>query len=274
MEKFKKIYIFGGIFVAVFISLLIYILVLIWMPKNNIEINRYDTIDYENATKEYYINKLKELLNPNNDISNLYSITEGGFLESNSINNQESLKSFLISKRILNTNLNFTEYNVFKKDDTNIYRFKYRSNGFDRIVNVIETQPYIYTLSFEQETLPIVMNNTYFENINNIEFTIKTLNITEKSIKYQINIVNNSTDDLIFDFSNISNVLLLMNDNSTIKMAAAIASSDNDGVLPKNSIINEEAYFSIDIKNQSNIKGIIFKDTIVGNVTKDLQILF
>ena len=70
-----------------------------------------------------------------------------------------------------------------------VYRFKYTCNNVSKYVNVIETKPYEYTLSFEQNSIPIV-NNTYTEtNEGTISSSTKTTIID--NIKYGKNMADN-----------------------------------------------------------------------------------
>ncbi len=256
----------------VYIIIFVVIIVKVWSPNKNNTIIKYKTIDFESNVTSTYIGELKGLLMSKN-IDELYSKLDLNYIKDNNFN-KETFTQYANSKRLFNDNAVFYEYEVANDGDTYIYIFKYRSNGFERTVNIIETKPYEYTISFEQNSIPGIGKINLDTVKNNIRFEIKTLLTSSENIKYQAKITNQGSVDATFDFLSINGVSLIKNDGSIISLAAVVASSDNEGIIHPNSNITKELFFNINYQEFKNIKGIVFENVNISDTQTDIEVDF
>ena len=164
MEKKNdiNIYILSGIIVFV-----ILIIVIIYSLVTNIgddnEVNILEEVDYKSRSIEAYTNILKDLLVPDNS-QNIFEKLDESFKNNEGIT-EDNIYNYLVNNGLVSSNIQIEDCNIFERNTYVVYRFKY--DGFlpDRYVNLIETEPFNYTLSFDQSDF----NNIIFEE--NIEYT-------------------------------------------------------------------------------------------------------
>lgn len=121
---------------------------------------------------------------------------------------------------------------------------------------MIESFPYEYSLSFEQDTIPIVDNTSSISNtennskseetstnsktktsvIDDIVYEIKVNTIRDNGISYTLKITNNSDKNAEYNFDNITNVSAIMSDGKIANMGGTVISSDEDIVTPNGSL--------------------------------------
>lgn len=268
----KKGFNFTILFIVAFVIISLIVLIVIWWPKSATTKNKivsYVTMNGQEESLKKYLTEIKELLVIDNS-DKLYEKTNSDFLRQNALN-KDNFKEFMNSKQYISKNPILKGNSVSKQENgVYVYRVEYLTyGGLKKYVNIIETKPYEYTLSFEQETLPITYNKINLNILDNVEYKATVSEIRDNSITYKLNITNNSDKTVKYNFDNIDNVYLVLTDNSVIKLAAAVMSSDED-ILTPNGSLTKEFFFQLGTSYQENIKYLVIKSVEIGEETKEV----
>ena len=255
-------------YVACFLGLI----VIIWNPKKGLGVSRYDTnVNYFENMSKIYLGKLNRLLLSSNT-DKLYEFMDKSYINNNNLT-VENFKEFLIKKRLVGDTINIYEYTYSQSNDISVFVFKYRCNGFDRIANVIETKPYEYVISFEQNYIP-GMNSIAKVDSYGLNITVENTKRTESSIYYKLNIKNNSNQNVGIDLTTINNVALLMSDGNLVNMMSTYSDNSLPDVLTTNQAIEKEVIFAIPSSYQGKIKAFVIKDVDFNGTKRDIQVTF
>lgn len=247
------------------------LIVIIWKPKNNgAGVSRYDTnIDYYEKMSKVYLGKINMLLNSSN-ADKLYDVMDREYISSNNLT-KDNFKEYLIKKRLIGQTINVYEYTYSEDSNTSVFVYKYRCMGFNRIVNVIETKPYKYTISFEQNSIPGINQVIKADNYG-LSITIENTKRTQSQINYKVTIKNNNEHNVGIDLASVYKVSLLMSDGNYVNMVSAY--SDVISQLGKNQIVEKEIVFQIPSSYQGMIKALLIKDVDFNGTKRDIQIAF
>ena len=257
----KKGFNFTILFIVLFVVASIIILLIIWWPKSATKkdkIVNYVSMDGKEESLKLYLTNLKELLTVENS-DKLFEKMDLNFLAQNNLN-KDNFKEYMENNKYISKNPIISGSSVSKQsDDVYIYRIEYLTyGGLKKYVNIIETKPYVYTLSFEQENIPIVGNKSSTSTYSDILYTATIEEIKDNSITYILEIKNNGDKVVKYNFDNVDNVYLVLNDNKTVKLGAAVVSSDDD-ILTLNGIIRKEFFFQIGTDYHESIKQMVIK---------------
>lgn len=294
MDVNKKTFNFTVLFIALYAILAIIILLFIWWPKdklNNVNGNfKYSDVDEEQMAIDIYKTELTPLLSKKN-MDKLYEKLNYNYMAQNSIT-KDNYKIFLETCNYISDSINIIECSVSRQEnDIYIYKFKYSSNNQIYYVNLIESFPYEYSLSFDQDTIPIVDNtsskgntenslnseetssksNTKISVIDDIKYEIKVNTIRDNGISYTLKITNNSDKNAEYNFDNITNVSAIMSDGKIANMGGTVISSDEDIVTPNGSL-EKDLFFAISSQDQYKIKTIRILNAKIGEEKKTINI--
>lgn len=294
MDANKKTFNFTTLFIVVYAILAIIVLLFIWWPKdklNNVNGNfKYSDVDEEQMAIDIYKTELTPLLSEKN-IDKLYEKLNYNYMAQNSIT-KDNYKSFFETCNYISDSVNIIECSVSRQgNDIYIYKFKYSSNNEIHYVNLIESFPYEYSLSFEQDTIPIVENTSSISNIENnskseetlnnsntktsviddIVYEIKVNTIRDNGISYTLKITNNSDKNAEYNFDNITNVSAIMSDGKIANMGGTVISSEEDIVTPNGSL-EKDLFFAISSQDQYKIKTIRILNAKIGEEKKTINI--
>lgn len=294
MDANKKTFNFTTLFIVVYAILAIIVLLFIWWPKdklNNVNGNfKYSDVDEEQMAIDIYKTELTPLLSEKN-IDKLYEKLNYNYMAQNSIT-KDNYKSFFETCNYISDSVNIIECSVSRQEnDIYIYKFKYSSNNEIHYVNLIESFPYEYSLSFEQDTIPIVDNTSSISNIENnskseetsnnsntktsviddIVYEIKVNTIRDNGISYTLKITNNSDKNAEYNFDNITNVSAIMSDGKIANMGGTVISSEEDIVTPNGSL-EKDLFFAISSQDQYKIKTIRILNAKIGEEKKTINI--
>ncbi len=294
MDANKKTFNFTTLFIVVYAILAIIVLLFIWWPKdklNNVNGNfKYSDVDEEQMAIDIYKTELTPLLSEKN-IDKLYEKLNYNYMAQNNIT-KDNYKSFLETCNYISDSVNIIECSVSRQgNDIYIYKFKYSSNNEIHYVNLIESFPYEYSLSFEQDTIPIVDNTSSISNIENnskseetsnnsntktsviddIVYEIKVNTIRDNGISYTLKITNNSDKNAEYNFDNITNVSAIMSDGKIANMGGTVISSEEDIVTPNGSL-EKDLFFAISSQDQYKIKTIRILNAKIGEEKKTINI--
>lgn len=274
MSLKEKSFNFTVLFILLYAILAIMILAFIWWPKGNSKLDNtsvsYESVDGKQKAKDIYTSKVMSLL-CENDLPQLYEKLNDDYKKSINLN-ENNYKTFLEGASYISDSINILSTEVSIQGDTYIYRFKYSCNNKTCYVNLIETRPYEYTLSFEQETIPNVDSSTTSSKVSTVDdvtYTVSKTTIRDKGITYQIQITNNSDKTVYYNFDNITNVSVILSDERQCNLGAAIVSSDEDTLTP-NSSLKKDFFFAVSSADQYKIKSMIFRNIKIGDEKKDV----
>ena len=288
MDTNKKTFNFTLLFIIAYAVLAVLVIIYIWWPKGNDSIVSnskftYEDIDEKEKAIDIYKTKIMTFLTEN-DLEQLYQKLDEDYKAEKNIT-EKNYQAFLEESGFISKNgISIGECTVnIQKDDVYVYRFKYTCNNVSKYVNVIETKPYEYTLSFEQNSIPIV-NNTYTETnegtissstkttiIDNIKYEVTKNTLRENGITYTLKITNNSDKNVEYNFDNITNVTAIMSDGKRVNMGGAVISADED-ILTPGSSLEKELFFAISSQDQNKIKTIRLQQVKIGDESKTVSI--
>lgn len=288
MDTNKKTFNFTLLFIIAYAVLAVLVIIYIWWPKGNDSIVSnskftYEDIDEKEKAIDIYKTKIMTFLTEN-DLEQLYQKLDEDYKVEKNIT-EKNYQAFLEESGFISKNgISIGECTVnIQKDDVYVYRFKYTCNNVLKYVNVIETKPYEYTLSFEQNSIPIV-NNTYTETnegtissstkttiIDNIKYEVTKTILRENGITYTLKITNNSDKNVEYNFDNITNVTAIMSDGKRANMGGAVISADED-ILTPGSSLEKELFFAISSQDQNKIKTIRLQQVKIGDERKTVSI--
>lgn len=266
------------IFIVILVISLIVSLFFIWRKKEDSGITSYTYLGFEEEVVSMYQKQLQILLKENN-VRLLAQKLDEQFLADAKLSrdNLTSLKQYLKNNALYSLNRNaVVNYTVSANEDTGlvVYRFKYYNlDNKLRYVNLIETEPYVYTISFENEYTYTSAKKSVIDLIDGVKFELSLQESKENSLKYNAKITNTGNEKAKFDFNNVSSVELILKDGSKIKLSSVVASND-DYVLTKDSYINQELFFALPLDRQGEIKSIIFYNVLIGENKTNLEIKF
>ena len=288
MDTNKKTFNFTLLFIIAYAVLAVLVIIYIWWPKGNSSIVSnskftYEDIDEKEKAIELYRIKIMSLLTEK-DLEMLYQKLDEDYKSEKNIT-EKNYKAFLEDSGFISNNgISIGECTVnIQKEDVYVYRFNYTCNNNSRYVNVIETKPYEYTLSFEQDSIPIV-NNTYTETnegtissstktsiIDNIKYEATKTTLRENGITYTLKITNNSDKNVEYNFDNITNVTAIMSDGKRVNMGGTVISADED-ILTPGSSLEKELFFAVSSQDQDKIKTIRLQQVKIGDESKTVSI--
>ncbi len=283
MDREKMVTRISVISTILVIIVVIIVLINIWAPDKSdngkiITFSYNENIDYKQKGYESIYSEVRSLLFENN-VSLLYSKMDAKFLEDNSLT-EENFKNYVTSNQLVGTNIKFLSYNYYENDGNVTYIIKYSLNTSNsnipqtKTVNVIETAPYVYTLSFATSSIPT--NDSLDKNveIEGINFALTLIERKDSYIKFSLKVINVSNDKVTIDFRNLNTVSLLLDDNTKVKQNSIVVSDTDKVTLNKNSFINKELVFPINIENQGRIEYMLFSNISVDSATKNIKIEF
>ena len=288
MDTNKKTFNFTLLFIIAYAVLAVLVIIYIWWPKGNSSIVSnskftYEDVDEKEKAIELYKTKIIPLL-AEKDLNQLYQKLNEEYKSEKNIT-EKNYQAFLEESGFISNNgISVGECTVnIQKADVYVYRFNYTCNNISKYVNVIETKPYEYTLSFEQNSIPIV-NNTYTETnegttssstkttiIDNIKYEVTKTILRENGITYTLKITNNSDKNVEYNFDNITNVTAIMSDGKRANMGGTVISADED-ILTPGSSLEKELFFAISSQDQNKIKTIRLQQVKIGDERKTVSI--
>lgn len=183
MDTNKKKFNFTLLFIIAYAVLAVLVIIYIWWPKGNSSVISnskfiYEDVDEKKIAIDVYKSKLIQLL-AERDLEQLYQKLDEEYKIEKNIT-EKNYQAFLEDSGFISNNgISIGECTVnIQKEDVYVYRFNYTCNNNSRYVNVIETKPYEYTLSFEQDSISVSNNiyiqtnkDTFFSNIKTIVYS-------------------------------------------------------------------------------------------------------
>ena len=272
-EKKEKILIYSIIVIVCLI--VIFAIIMIWKPmvsKSN-NFNKYnDELNYEDTMTEYYKNYISEVLKVTN-FDKLYNKLNSEYLDSIGLSDKEQVKEYLKNNNLISMKYQVNNVETYESSDNNVFLVSYTISGQEKYVNIIESLPYNFTLSFVQSNnLNQLLSDISLDRvIDNVNYDFDIIESTKEQIRIKLTITNNSEQSITYDFSNLNSFQLKYNDNYINMAAIANSSTVNYEILPKSSK-SIETLFSLAFSNQINISGARFNNVKLNNNTYTIEI--
>lgn len=268
---------------ALIALILIIVIVSIWMPmfKNQKEVSQitsavpYTLEEYNSKTLDYYKKLTLEYINIDN-YDKYKDILNQDFLDKYELN-QDTLKEYLKNNKLIGHPTSSTiVYNSKIQTDGQkyIYTYNYKIGSEEKKIHFIEDYYNKYTISFDQESYPIVKNSGYSVQYEDLKFNFKVMNSYENTLVMNMAVENNSTEEYKFNLDSNSKASVFLNDNTSYNLDMVVVGSETATIKSvPNSTINTTLAFNIEIEEQANIKTIVLNDVIKSNGDKIIMSL-
>ena len=282
MDTNKKTFNYSVLFGIVYGGLVIVALLWIWWPKSSRVFEgseKYTKVNGNQKAIDIYSIKLKKLLSKG-DVDELYEKLNVDYITNNNLTKDNYIK-FLEERGFLANTIDIMSSTVNIQDNgVYVYRFMYKAGKLNNYVNVIETSPFEYTLSFEQDIIPNASNNNEQKaqsskdkttTFDNISYTVSKKTIRENGVNYVLKIVNNASEEVKYNFDNITNVSVILNNGKEAYLGGAVISPDDDIVSP-NGELEKELFFAVSSSDQDKIVSLKIKNVKIGRKKKTVII--
>lgn len=257
--------------VIIAIIAIVFIFIFNLNDRDETRINAISKVNYAEVVGQEYATMLPNILSVRNSDSLFEKMNETYISKYNLT--KENVKSFLLENNLIGNDVNVISYDSFSNDGVVVFRYYYKNYSNYRYVNVIETNPGVYTISFEQELNDIdTTSMTYKGSLEGIDFELRLTEKSEDSARFILNVANNSNNDVFIDFNDINTFSLLNNDGTQYKISGIVA--EDIGDLHPKSTITRELFFSINSQDYKNCRGLQILNIRINGENKALVIDF
>lgn len=276
IEDSEKKYVYSVI--AIVSIILICVIVMIWMPAKvgiiESELNKISEYgSYDAIQKEKYRNLLNRVLLVSN-FDELYEILDENWIKENNFENKDEVKAYLLENfYITNSTVNFSNIEVLSSDSAYIFKYTIENNGETKNIIINEYTPYDYDITFDQKEVSALSGKTYEYLMENVEYTITTSYVGENIIQYELNILNNSDDEYIWDNSKLSSITLGLSDGTAVGCSDTTTFANNFIALNNGGTLNIKLTFNLSFERQSLINSITLSNMIKNNSNYSVKIL-
>lgn len=251
--------------------LLIIALFLIWSPmftnntsfsKEMQKISLYNTEEYQNQKTEYYKSVVKDVINKENFEKNKAYINKEYMLENNLTDG--NIYDYLVDNNLLTINSNsMVLYNSSIKTNGEkiIYTYKYKTGEKENLIHVIEDYYEQYSVSFDQKSYPIIEKEGYVVEKDNLIIKIIPEASYEKSLLFNIEIINNSTDEYVFGFNSLNSASITDFDKEEHILNTLIVGNETSNInsVPGSNVKFKLA-FELSVEEQCDLREIKFNE--------------
>lgn len=282
MEKDKIVTRMSILCVTVISLIVIIVLINIWAPskstKNkNLSFTYNDEIEYKKKGYMAIYNDVRSMLFESN-VSTLYEKMDQDFLNENLLT-KDNFKDYLIKNNLIGKNIKFISYNYYEGSENVTYIVKYSltdSTGTTqtKTINIIESSPYDYTLSFDTYSIPTKDNLDINVTVEGLEIKVSLIERRENYIKLALTISNVSENTVNIDFRDLNTVYLQLSNNRDVKQTGIVTSDSANIILNNGSYVNRELTFNVNLDNQSLIKSMVFSNIKINSKTKTIKVDF
>ena len=282
MENDKIVTRMSILFVAVILLIVVIVLVNIWAPskssKNkNLSFTYNDNVEYKKKGYMAIYNDVRSLLFESN-VSMLYEKMDQDFLDENLIT-KDNFKDYLKKNGLIGKDIKFISYNYYEGSENVTYVVKYSlidtsGSTQTKTINIIESSPYNYTLSFETYSIPTKDNLNIDTTVEGLQVKVSLIERRENYIKLSLTVTNASENKVNIDFRDLNTVYLQLSNNRDIKQTGIVTSDSANVTLEKGSYVNRELTFNINLDNQGLISSLVLSNIKINSKTKTIKIDF
>lgn len=270
-ENRKLIFVFGVIYIIVIIVIIIYI----WAPKekttNLKDITKYEIVDDEAIQSKIlstYIDKiaLQFMLEQKQEIEE--NISED-YIDYTKIS-KEKLIEELTKQGYFSFDTHINDITQYKLEDIYVYRGKLNNGTHSRNINIIETYPYQYTISFDD--IYKYSEKVVTSKIEGIKFEILQSLNNINYVEYKIRITNIDNDNIKINLNNENSILIELNNGASTTVSYPKIGEEDYMDLSKGSSIVRTLMFRVPLQSQESIEKIVFKDVDMGQTEQDIEL--
>lgn len=267
-ENIRKIFpIFIGLLVAAFIV----IIIIVWIPKDKkIEFLSFDEYTDNDAYEKYekiYSDDIAQMITAQ-QYNKLYSLLSDDYIKANSLT-EDNFYQFLLTKGLVSGTIKTGDYTAYKSGENVVYIIDFIISGKTTKVNVTESKPYDYKLSFGDITYEEKIEETKKRVTKGLEFEISRTEKNSEKIQYNIKITNTNENSVELDLLNYNNLLLTKEDG---KVTTGVIENNDIFTLNSNSSVTTNVTFNIPASEQAKITGFKFKKVKIDGKTESLEI--
>lgn len=263
VDNKEKIYIYT---VIVIISIIVLgVIIIIWTPNDKNKklvntLNNTNNKSYEEIQNDNYSNLLKYMLQIKN-YDSLFEKVDTEWLNENNFD-KESLYSWLFENLIIsNDEPNIIKIDNIDANDNFYYRVTIQDiNNKLKYIVINETLPNKYTISFEQDTIKKYNGKTYTFDDNGTTYKVTVLNTLDNLIQYQIDVVNNSSDYMYYDFNYNDSISIKLNSGENIYATDITSYAVNEYEIVSGGSFSIKAVFTLSLQKQNEIESIVFNN--------------
>lgn len=258
-----------------FLVISMLILIFIWKPPFIIS-NSFKYIRYtEQEAQDKICKKYTEIVSRkiiNKDLDWLYKNTAEEYLKNKEIT-REGFRMFLLKNELypFYNDIEAGKYNYYKNGDTTIYEVQFKINGKIKIINIIETSPDKFYISYGSQTFEEKTEKKIKGSLNGIEVEMNRTYKDKESEIYEVFLTNTLEQTVEFEFLDVTNIKLKDKEELNYNLNSDVSSAI-DEPLYKGTKIKKEMTFLIPAASQPNIKYIVFYEVKINGENQTLKI--
>lgn len=267
-ENIRKIFpIFIGLLVVAFII----IIIIVWVPKDKkiglLSFGEYTDNDAYEKYEKIYSDDIAQMITAQ-QYNKLYSLLSDDYIKANSLT-EDNFYQFLLTKGLVSGTIKTGDYTAYKSGENVVYIIDFIISGKTTKVNVTESKPYDYKLSFGDITYEEKIEETKKRITKGLEFEISRTEKNSEKIQYNIKITNTNENSVELDLLNYNNLLLTKEDG---KVTTGVIENNDIFTLNSNSSVTTNVTFNIPASEQAKITGFKFKKVKIDGKTESLEI--
>lgn len=266
LGKNKKILLLA---IVIYILATIGIIVYIWWPKEK----TYTTFESINITSKQqqmlqeYVNEISFLFK-SEDKAGVKKIISSEYVNYTG-NAREEIIEQLEKEGYFNLYSEVKGTDLYIDGDTYVYSMTVYYGDNSRKMNIIETYPYEYTITFDD--FYKYSNSKKQTRLNNVVFTINEIYRNMKYIKIDLSIENKNNTYARFNFNNIAAVQAVLTDGTAYSMTNLVSTEEYTNI-DSNTTITKSLIFEIPAQLQNGIEYIVFNGVSINLATLDMKI--
>lgn len=277
-QRALTILVVTGIIITIILTIVI--LISIWMPSNNDNIEdsfkvgkaSYISVEQEDVVKKYFSEVFSMLLSK--DYKTLYDKLSPDYIKHNEMT-EIKLKEFLENENIVGQPLELYKYDSGKLPGyNNIYsiNMKVADNVYDIKLIIKESSPKQYTISFDE--FVDLKENIYSQTNESINFTVNKVIYFNSKVQYDVTIKNVYKDNIILNSKQAYESIMLKDKSENLIAPSVVVLGGKSLKLIPNETRKLKLVYNVGSLNYKNISGIIMKDVLYSNLDRNTDINF
>lgn len=245
------------------------IIAIIWWPKEK-KYATYEKVNMQSKKTEMaqnHINTVSNLFknNKTEEVKNLISneyVRYTGKSETDIVKELEAAGYF-------SSNVKVSGMNIYEDGDTYVYSTTIYSNKSSRKINIIEKNPYNYSIVFDDFYSYDTRETTVTKN--NIKFTIDSLYSNLKYVEVKMRIENLNQSYARFDFNSTVGVQAVLEDGTRYTATNLVSTESHTNIQP-NMTVSKTFVFEIPAQLQNGIEYIAFNRVSLEFSSMDIKV--
>lgn len=262
-------------------SLIIYILIMIaiiyfiWRPESSADeailwsYEEYDEKEVQQRVMDNYMQDIayKVMLSQEDQIAEIIS---QNYLDYSQKTPKDVIKGLKQEGYLGSYNVQIKNVVQYDLGDVQVYAGDLTNGGASKNINVIETYPNEYKISFDDFYKYTSYSNTYEEN--GVKFSITAMSQKLKQCSYDITISNIDNEYTSFNLLSNSGIVLVLNDGTEFNISDGASYGTEYTKIDKGSSIRIKPTFKISLNLQDDIAKIVFKDVRIDGSEADIEV--